>query len=164
MACYAVTKFEYLLIMSSVTELLAAEFELLKADVIAKYEASGMDASGNWADTVEVQATPNGYSITAADYINGRGPGKPPPSEAIEAWIKRKGIAAKLEKGMSIQSLAYLIARKIGREGWQPKPGSENITNAVVTPQRIQQILDKVGEVYITEFTTQIVNLLKPTA
>lgn len=164
MACCVVTKFAFRLIMSSVTQLLAAEFELLKAEVIAKYEASGMEISGNWADTVEVQSTPNGYSIAAANYINGCDPGKPPPSEAIEAWIKQKGIAAKLEKGMSIQSLAYLIARKIGREGWQPKPEHKNIIDGLVTPQRIQQILDKVGEVYITDFTTQIINLLKPTA
>ena len=150
--------------MSSITKLLAAEFELLKAEVIAKYEASGMDVSGKWASTIVVQQLPNGFSLVADDYINGRGPGKPPPSVAIEAWIKQKGIAAKLEKGMSVQTLAYLIARKIAREGWKPKPEHQNIIDGLVTPQRIQQILDKVGQVYVTEFTTTLINLLTPTA
>ena len=150
--------------MSSITELLAAEFELLKAEVIAKYEASGQQASSDWTDTFVVQQLPNGFNLVADGYINGRGPGKPPPSEAIEAWIKQKGIAAKLEKGMSVHTLAYLIARKIGREGWKPKPEHQNIIESLVTPQRIQQILDKVGEVYVTDFTTTLINLLTPTA
>ena len=150
--------------MNSADDILAAEFELLKSEVIAAYEASGNNASGNWVDSVTVQRLPNGFTLVADDYINGRGPGKPPPSAAIEAWIKQIGIASKLEKGMTTQSLAYLIARKISRKGWQPKPGSNNFVNNVVTPQRIQQILDKVGGVYAANFTSQIINLLKPTA
>jgi hypothetical protein len=164
MACCAVIKSEFRAAMSNVTELLAAEFELLKAEVIAKYETSGRASSGNWADSVVIQKLPNGFNLVADGYINGRGPGKPPPSEAIEAWIRQKGIATKIEKGMSIQTLAYLIARKIGREGWKPKPENQKLIDDLVTPQRIQQILDKVGAVHITDFTTQIINLFKPTA
>ena len=150
--------------MSNATQLLAAEFKLLRAEIIAAYEASGMEASGNWANTVKMEQTPNGYSITAADYINGRGPGKPPPSEAIEAWIIKKGIAARLEKNMTVSSLAFLIARKIAREGWQPKAGNEGIIDSVATPERIQQILDKVGESYLTDISTQIINYLNQAA
>jgi hypothetical protein len=150
--------------MSNATELLAAEFELLRADIISAYQASGQAVSGNWADTVKVEATPNGYSITAADYINGRGPGKPPPSKAIEEWLQQKGIAARLEKNMTISSLAFLIARKIGREGWKPKAGTVNIVDSVVTPERIQQMLDNVGAVYLDNFTNTIINYLKQAA
>ena len=148
--------------MSSPTQLLATEFELLKTDIIAAYEASGQSVTGHWADTVSVEATPSGYSITAADYINGRAPGTPPPSEAIEAWIIKKGIAARLQKSMTISSLAFLIARKIARFGWKPKDGAANIIDSVVTPERIQQILDAVGESYVLDFTSQIINYLKP--
>ena len=146
--------------MSDASQLLAAEFELLRADIITAYEASGQQVSGNWADTVKVEATPHGYSITAANYINGRAPGTPPPSEAIEAWIIKKGIAARLQNNMTVSSLAFLIARKIARYGWRPKQGSDTIIDGVVTPQRIQQILDKVGESYLTDFSTQIINYL----
>lgn len=148
--------------MSNATQLLATEFELLKADIIAAYEASGQSVTGHWADTVSVEATPSGYSINAADYINGRAPGTPPPSEAIEAWIIKKGIAARLQKNMTISSLAFLIARKIARFGWKPKDGATNIIDSVVTPERIQQILDAVGESYVLDFTSQIINYLKP--
>ena len=150
--------------MSSAKEVLAAEFALLKADIIAAYEASGQVVSGNWSATVTAEPTAQGYSITAAGYLNGRKLGKAPPSEAIEQWIKEKGIASRLEKGMSVSSLAFLIARKIAREGWKPKPGTLNPVEAVVTPQRIQQMLDKVGSVYITDVTTQIINYLKQNA
>jgi hypothetical protein len=144
-------------------QLLAAEFELLRAEVIAAYQGS-MEAGGNWAESVTIQPAPAGYSITAADYINGRSPGKPPPSEAIEAWINQKGIASRLEKNMTVSSLAFLIARKIAREGWQPKPGNGNSIDGVVTPQRIQHILDKVGESYLANLTTQITNYLNQIA
>jgi hypothetical protein len=150
--------------MSNATELLAAEFELLKADIISAYRVSGQAVSGNWADTVTVEATPNGYSITAADYINGRDPGKPPPSKAIEEWLQQKGIATRLEKNMTISSLAFLIARKIGREGWKPKTGTIDIVDSVVTPERIQQMLDNVGAVYLDNFTNTIINYLKQAA
>lgn len=150
--------------MNSGQQLLAAEFEKLKQEVILAYEASGTETSGNWADTLKVEQTPYGYSITAAEYINGRSPGKPPPSEAIESWILKKGIASRLEKNITVSSLAFLIARKIAREGWKPKPGTLNILDSVVTPQRIQQILDKVGESYLSDFTTQIINHLNQAA
>ena len=150
--------------MSETNQLLAAEFELLRADIIAAYEGSGQAVTGNWADTVKVEATPHGYSITAADYINGRAPGSPPPSEAIEAWIIKKGIAARLQNNITVSSLAFLIARKIARYGWKPKQGSDTIIDSVVTPQRIQQILDKVGESYLTDFSSQIINYLKQAA
>jgi hypothetical protein len=45
---------------------------------------------------------------------NGRGPGKPPPTEPILKWIQQRGINP---DDISQKSLAYLIARKIGNEG-----------------------------------------------
>lgn len=149
--------------MNSLTHrlLLADEFELLKQEIIAAYKASDMQSSGDWANSVKAEPTLHGHSITAADYINGRDPGKPPPSQAIEEWLIKKGIAARLEKGITISSLAFLIARKIARLGWTPKHTSQNIVEQVVTPQRIQQILDKVGNSYLTDFTIQITNYLK---
>lgn len=45
----------------------------------------------------------------------GRKPGKRPPLDAVEAWVKAKPITP--PDGMSTRSLAYLIAKKIGEEG-----------------------------------------------
>lgn len=43
----------------------------------------------------------------------GRRPGQPPPTEAIKLWVIRRGIAS----GKEADSIAYLIARAIGRRG-----------------------------------------------
>src|SRR5688572_9331060 len=114
--CCALIK--YACRMSSISQILKAEFEQLRQEIATAYEASGMAASGDWGKQLEVQAADGSASITAPDYINGRKPGTPPPSEAIEEWIVRKGMAARIQGEITIGSLAYLIARKIGREGW----------------------------------------------
>lgn len=43
----------------------------------------------------------------------GRRAGKQPPTDAIKMWVIRKGIAS----GKEADSVAYLIARKIGKRG-----------------------------------------------
>lgn len=145
--------------MNSISEILKSEFELLKAEIASAYTNSGMAATGSWGEKLEVQVSGSSAKIAAPDYINGRKPGTAPPSEAIEKWIVAKGIAARLENDISISSLAYLIARKIGRSGWQPK--QENIVQSIATPARIQEILNKAGESCLSGFTNDIINHLK---
>lgn len=148
---------------ANVRALLRAEFEKLRQEVIARYEQSGMKASGNWAKSVQVQELPNGFTIVADDYLNGRSPGKAPPSEVIEKWITQKGIAARIKGEISVSSLAYLIARKIAQKGWHPKKENENIVEQVATPQRIQQIMDAVAPVYAENFARDISALFDKT-
>ncbi len=148
---------------SEAAAILKAEFELLRQEIIAKYEASGMESSGNWAQTVQVQQLPNGFSIAAGGYINGRRPGRQPPSEAILQWIKQKGIAARTGNEISLSNLAYLIARKIAKKGWKPKKDAADIVSSIATPQRIQQIIDKAGRPYVAGFTTEILQYLTTT-
>jgi hypothetical protein len=149
--------------MYSAELVLQTEFALLKYEIIEAYKASYGYSSGNWGKSVEVVSLPNGISIMADGYINGRGPGKAPPSAAIEAWLIHKGIAERLTSDISISSLAFLIARKIAKYGWHPKPGTQNPADVVVTPQRIQQIIDKVAPVYLADFTYKIINYLNQT-
>ncbi|NDI99564.1 hypothetical protein GWA97_10805 [Flavobacterium sp. LaA7.5] len=147
--------------MSSVKELLTAEFEALKAEIITQYEASGLKASGNWAATLEVRVTNSSAAIMGAAYADGRPPGKQPPSEAILQWIQAKGIAAQAENEISLSSLAYLIARKIAREGWKPQQTGSQIIASIATPERMQQVINRVGEAYITQYSNNIINFLK---
>jgi len=151
--------------MSSTAEILLTEFEALKNELIAKYDELGMRASGQWAESLSVSVSGNSAEILQEGYgeqlENGRKPGTPPPSEAIEQWLRDKGIANRLEKGMTISSLAFLIARKIGREGWnRQRHGGTKLISSVVTPERIQFIIDKIGESQLTEFTTKISDYL----
>jgi len=145
---------------NNITETRRAEFESLRQEVVARYESSGVKASGKWAESIRIEELPNGFTLVADNYINGRGPGKAPPSEAIEKWIVQKGIASRLSDEISVSSLAYLIARKIAREGWQPKTGTENLLQQVVTPQRIQQIIDKVTPLYVNNLTQDLMSFL----
>jgi hypothetical protein len=52
-------------------------------------------------------------------YSHGNG-GKMPPLDLIEEWVKRKGITGR--NGESARSIAYLIARKIARNGLPARP------------------------------------------
>lgn len=45
--------------------------------------------------------------------VHGRKPGKQPPLEAILGWVQKRGLATDISE----RSLAFLIARKIGRVG-----------------------------------------------
>jgi len=151
--------------MSSTTQILSTEFEALKNELIARYDELGMRASGQWAESLRVTLGENGAGILQESYGDqlefGRKPGKQPPSEAIEQWLIAKGIAARLEKDISVSSLAYLIARKIGREGWNRKEhGGTQLISSVVTPERIQTIIDKIGESQLNEFTSKISDYL----
>lgn len=151
--------------MSSTAQILSTEFEALKNELINKYDELGMRASGQWAESLTVELGENGAEILQESYGDhlefGRKPGKQPPSEAIEQWLIVKGIAARLEKEISVSSLAYLIARKIGREGWSRKEhGGTQLISSVVTPERIQSIIDKIGESQLNEFTTKISDYL----
>lgn len=51
-------------------------------------------------------------------YVHGSG-GKMPPLKLILEWVKRKGITF---GSMTPEQTAFLIARKIGRDGIAPKP------------------------------------------
>jgi hypothetical protein len=144
--------------MSSTSQLLAVEFEALKNELIARYDELGMRASGQWANSLTVEASENSAGIIQESYGEqlefGRKPGKQPPSEAIEKWIKDRGIAPRLEKKISISSLAFIIARKIGREGWNRQEyGGTQLISSIITPDRSPQIIDKIGESQKEDFT-----------
>lgn len=67
----------------------------------------------------------------------GRGPGKMPPIAPIESWIKVKPVKLRDKRGKfkkrtpaAIRSAAFLIARKIGKEG---SKGHFAMTDAINT-------------------------------
>mgnify|MGYP003654729644 FL=1 len=144
-------------------EVLQKEFDLLRIDLIKAYDAKGMRASGKWADSLEVESSPLSGVITGLDYSQqletGRKAGRFPPISSIEDWIRDKGIST---IDISISSLAFLIARKIAREGWKREDyGGVELITEVVTDARMQSIIDKVGDVYAVEISTDIIKLIK---
>jgi hypothetical protein len=86
----------------------------------------------------------------------GRRPGKMPPIDAIEQWVKVKPVVPNAINGRvpDTRQLAFLIARKIGREGI---PGKKPLTNTIYSEEvniiiealrrtLIEQIMETISE------------------
>ena len=148
-------------------EILDMEFKSIREDLITKHEQLGMKASGNWERELEVKietvspiraiATLSGEHYTQ-QLVEGREPGRFPPIQSIIDWIGFKGIRP-IEENMKISSLAFLIARKIAREGTEYfKEGGTDLIESVVTPKRIQEIIDKIGDTQTTVIVNSFIN------
>jgi len=155
--------------LSTTAEILTREFDQLRLDLIAKYKELGMKASGDWEreaeSVVESKGTVTTGKVKGLPYTNqlvsGRKPGEFPPVKQIEKWLYDKGIKP-IEDEMKLSSLAFLIARKIAQEGTKYfKQGGTDLVESVVTPERIQSILDKVKGVNAETFTQVIVREFK---
>lgn len=87
----------------------------------------------------------------------GRKPGKMPPVSNILTWIKQRGIQP---EGISQKSLAFLIARRIGREGslLYRQGGNSGIISDFTNEKYIEdnfinQLADEIGKSIIEELT-----------
>jgi len=76
------------------------------------------------------------------DQGDGRRPGTPPPVKPLIDWIKFKKIP--VPQGMSVESFAFAIAKKIGKQGTNPRP------RPFIAPS-IQTVLDGVGKKLLSE-------------
>jgi hypothetical protein len=151
------------------SQVLSREFEALKTDLIQAYDAKGMRASGKFAETLEVKVTGLTAQLWGENYAQqletGRKSGKFPPIDAIKKWIEDKGIASRIQGEISISSLAFLIARKIAREGWKREQfGGVELISEVVTEQRMQKIIDEVGAEQALIYSTEIIKITQELA
>jgi hypothetical protein len=147
---------------------LSEQFELLKQDLITAYDRKGMRASGDFANSLEVVIKDNGMTaqLWGNDYAQqletGRQSGKFPPISMIEKWIDDKNIASRLNGEITKKQLAFLIARKIAREGWKREGfGGVELISEVITEDRIQKIIDEVGIEQAFIYTSKIQTLIK---
>jgi hypothetical protein len=149
--------------------LLEAEFNLIEKELVEKYIQLGMKASGKWEKSLETEVAMSGNKLTAKitglnyteQLVFGRRNGRFPPIDAIKQWILDKPINF-VESQITLDSLAFLIARKIATEGTKYfQQGGTDLVEAVITPQRIQKILNVVGNSYIQPIVTGLVTQLK---
>lgn len=138
--------------------ILIEEMEAVKADILAVYNASDKRTSGEFEQGLELKYEPNKASLLGYEYLAGRRAGKMPPIEAIEKWLIQKGIKP-IESAMKISTLAYLIARKISREGTK-KESQLQIYKQVITPERIQNIMTKISQINVQLFVWELNEML----
>jgi len=153
----------------TIVDILRFEFEAIAVDLVRKYRELGLPASGRWARELEVDAgeTSTGAfaRLTGERYteqlVLGRKPGRFPPVQAIEQWIIDKGIRF-VETEIKLSSLAFIIARKIANEGTDIfQQGGTDLISSVITPQRIQSILDQVGEQLLEPIVSGLIQTLR---
>lgn len=98
--------------------------ENIKLDAASKQQRIPINS---FRTEITESATEISGKIYAAHYFRylvlGRGPGKMPPREKIEEWVEKNpdvlAFFKTIFKNITSKSLAYIIARKIGREGTQ---------------------------------------------
>ena len=145
----------------------------LSADIVdeARYllDSEKGNASKNLRQSLRywVTETKTGFRIafgargTGAKYVRwveeGRGPGRRPPMEPIRQWIRVKPVKLRDRKtgrfqpltDSNVNSAAFLIARKIGREGTE---GKEIFKRAVETYRPEIEALTKAMAKDITSY------------
>lgn len=152
--------------------LLIREFEYLKVDLIKEHRALGMEASGRWINSLEVIGERLSVKLLGSKYTEqleyGRGATKSSSStgkpliESIRQWVRDKGLASQQKE---VNTIAFLVTRKIHREGWKrEKHGGVGLVSKVITPQRIQSIIDKVGQKIVIDVVADIQFLMKELA
>ena len=110
-------------------------------------KAAVPSATGKTRDSLNIEFTKTGFIIRGGAQIgaiiDGRKPtsagakkGNPTVRESVLEWIKAKGIQPK-ESGMSQETLAFIIARSIHKNGY---PGKGNIFKSVITASRITSL------------------------
>lgn len=102
----------------TITNTMQAALDLLEQEIVVRTPVNTGILRGSIANAIYGKppyiegavGTPISYGLPVE---TGRAPGKMPPVDAIEYWVKRKGIT---EQGQERQ-VAFAIARAIGRRG-----------------------------------------------
>ena len=142
-------------------EVIKEEIDAIMSDIIDVYERSGRKASGQFEEGLEVVYSPFKAVIKGFVYLAGRGKtkkkgkaGEPTVQQQILKWLKIKGIRP-IEEGMKLKSLAFLIARKIHKEGTKRSEWLK-IYEQVITPERVNSIIERISELNVNRLITQI--------
>lgn len=147
--------------------------EEIQKDLIKNYEKTKRKASGRWAKSLEPFSEEKNdvyrIGILGEEYTGAlEKPGRKPTSKSkrgrlwgvIRKWVDDKGIKP---NGISKDSLAFLIARKIDREGIKVpnKYNKGGLVSDVVTKKRVDQLVDEIGLFYQAELKSSLLKTIR---
>lgn len=126
-------------------EILSESMESYVAGVKYAIYENDRNATRKTSDSTEGRINDYGFQVLANKNIlfieTGRSPGKRPPLSQMVEWIQARGITP---DGISTEALAFLIARKIGNDGYE---GTPNIISQVTGDlSRIDHLMNRVAE------------------
>lgn len=134
-------------------ELVASELEALKQRIIENHRSAGQVASGRTIASLKVEITEDGGVLWGRSAFGtletGRKGGKVPAGfwKIIRQWMDDKGI--QVEKP---DSFAYLVARKIAREGTQLfRNGGRSDIYSPEVKDTVERVSDGIGILFGSE-------------
>lgn len=118
-----------------------------------KFIELGMNATGEWLNTIQPRIVEGRGEIWGADYTyflaNGRAPGRRPPVSALLPWVNAKfGIG-----GQEALSIAFAVATKIGNEGTRFYPEGTDLLEILNSNEVKQYIYTNLGQALTAEIT-----------
>lgn len=142
-----------LLLRDKVMELVSSELEALKQRIIENHRSAGQVASGRTIASLKVEITEDGGVLWGRSAFGtletGRKGGKVPAGfwKIIRQWMDDKGI--QVEKP---DSFAYLVARKIAREGTQLfRNGGRSDIYSPEVKDTVERVSDGIGILFGSE-------------
>lgn len=143
-----------------------------KQDLIANYDALGLRASGEWADSLQefqdktsegVRIGMLGQRYTGA-IESGRSPNTDQSPEALKAWVGWAGNTIieqwVNDKGLDLNPFA--VAWKIALRGWHVPNGYNEggLVSDVITKERLDKLNRQLALFYIDGFKSDFINEL----
>lgn len=125
-----------------------------------KFISLGMNATGNWIESLEARAVDGNGEIWGVDYTywlqNGRSPGSMPPVSALIPWV-----SAKLGKGgREGVSIAWAVAKKIQKEGTNYYPEGTDLLDVLSSKEVIDYVYGRFGEAFRVEINKLLIKQL----
>lgn len=125
-----------------------------------KFIELGMNASGQWLNSLEPRVVNGVGEIWGMDYTywlaNGRKPGKAPPITPLINWVNAKfGIG-----GAEAKSIAFAVAKKIKKEGTDYYPDGTDLLNVLYSNEVINYIYSQYGTAINAELNKILIKQL----
>ena len=143
--------------MKEVQNIIFEELEDLRKRIISNIDSIGRKASGRTFGSMHTDISENRGILFGrmafGTLETGRKSGKVPAGfyQIIKQWVIDKGIS--FDSQSERNSFAYLVSRKIAREGTQLyRTGAEADVYTTEVPETIERIKDRVGFLMRLEF------------